>query len=320
MIQVHATQRRRKFVLASPSLISVALAALFSLLSTSTTAAASSAFAAATSRAHNQQLPRKRTSSRHTDVVDLLHDGGSTSTTTTEESAAIESNDRVDRDERRNLGDIDTISATRQGRAFDVSLSPLSRHLDFGAITQLNDVLGDMVIANLDLTSDTEIEFSSVLLTQDIRTVDPGNIPVLTVRVLKTAHITLPSSEENKIPTDDSFDEAVQSLFEDGQQKQELVHRLRETNNAAFASLLETELAGFMTDEPTSRPTNQPSHRPSGPPTATPSSSPTMKPTMTPTEGPTKLPSSSPTLMPTLKPTPLPLKTRTEPRHTTRES
>ena len=309
---IHVTQRRRKFVLASPSLISVALAALFSLLSTSTTTVASSASTAATSRAHNQQLPRKRTSTRLTDVVDILHDGGSTSTTTTEESVAMmvpESNDRVDG--RRNLGDIDTISITRQGRAFDVSLSPLSRHLDFGAITQLNDVLGDMVIANLDLTSDTEIEFSAVLLTQDIRTANPGNVPVLTVRVLKTAYITLPSSEENKIPTDDSFDEAVQSLFEDVQQKQELVYRLRETNNAAFSSLLETELAGFMTDEPTSYPTNQPSHRPSRPHTATPSSSPTMKPTMKPTEGPTKLPSSSPSSIPTLRPTPLPSATPT---------
>ena len=76
---------------------------------------------------------------------------------------------------------------------------------------------------NLDLAPDTDIDFSTVLLAQDVTTVDPGNVPVLTVRVLKTAHITIPSSEVDRIPTDERFDEAVESMFADVQQKQELV-------------------------------------------------------------------------------------------------
>ena len=241
------------------------------------------------------------------DVVDLLHHGRTMTTTKATATMNPEASARKRwPGERRNLGDIETVTATRQGRAFDVSLSPVSRHLDFGAISQLNDVMGELVISNLDLAPDADIDFSTVLLAQDVTTVDPGNVPVLTVRVLKTAHITIPSSEEDRIPTDERFDEAVESMFADVQQKQELVYKLRETKNSAFASLWEVDLAGFMTDEPTSNPTKQPSHHPSAFTTATPSGSPTMQPTPHPTDGPTNLPSPSPSSMPSLKPTPLP--------------
>ena len=278
----------RKFVPASPpSLISIVLVALLSLLATATATAAS-------------------ISSTHGDVVDLLHSVDRTRTKATAMMSPKANGREKWPDEKRNLGDIETVTATRQGRAFDVSLSPVSRHLDFGAISQLNDVMGELVIANLDLAPDTDIDFSTVLLAQNVATVNPGNVPVLTVRVLKTAYITIPSSEEDRIPTDESFDDAVEAMFADVQQKQELVYKLRETKNSAFASLWEVELAGFMTDEPTASPTNQPSSRPSAYPTATPSASPTAQPTPHPTEGPTKLPSQSPSSMPSLKPTPLP--------------
>lgn len=290
MTQSRRHSSSRKFVPASPpSLISIVLAALLSLLATTTAAPA--------------------TSSMPTDVnvVDLLHHDRTATTTKATATVSPEASSRKRwHGEKRNLGDVETIAATRQGRAFDVSLSPVSRHLDFGAISQLNDVMGELVIANLDLEPDTEIDFSTVLLAQDVTTANPGNVPVLTVRVLKTAHITVPSSEEDRIPTDERFDNAVESMFADVHQKQELVYKLRETKNSAFASLWEVELAGFMTDEPTSNPTKQPSHYPSAFPTATPSNPPTMQPTPHPTDRPTNLPSPSPSSVPSLKPTPLP--------------
>jgi len=296
----------RKF--ATPSMISVVLAALLSLLATA--AAVSPTSTAAASRAHNQHLPLRSAggTGSPTDVVDLLHDIDTTTTATTTLEAvgvAMTSPEARRENRKRNLEYVEPI-AIRQVRAFDVSLSPVTRNLDFAAISQLNVVMGEMVIANLDLAPNTEIEFSTVLLAQDVTTVNPGKVPVLTIRVLKTAYITFPEDEEDRIPTDESFDEAVESLFADVVQKQELVYKLRETKNSAFASLWEVEFAGFMTDEPTSSPTDQPSHRPSAPPTSTPSFSPTMHPTPRPTDEPTKLPSPSPSSMPSLKPTPLP--------------
>lgn len=332
-------QERRRAILLSPSVARVILTAIFSILASASHGSAGTVHIGLPSPAasvgapeitrDNEDSPlsvkfpkQQMQSSSENDPSTIIQEDNHAT-----DPVDVLSHNEATRKRQLEEGE-EIITETRQGNVFEMSLSPVSVHLDFRAINQLNSIMDKMLIDNLDdvITAETTIRFSTILLTQE-KTQDDGDIPILTVKILKTAFVTIPSSQAaHHMPDVENFDAAVLMLFTDTRQKQELVYKLRETKHYAYTSLWDMTFAGFVdppteepsyvptmlptlhptlypTVSPTSSPTELPSHRPSGAPSYRPSSSPTRNPTQRPSLSPTFHPTTSPTAHPTTTPT-----------------
>ena len=163
-----------------------------------------------------------------------------------------------------------------------------------------------------------------------------GTRSILYVRLQKTLHVSVPSIGEggrydpSLIPDAKAIDSAISRVFEDNNQRNYFLQRMRRSNIRAFALMNEVEFTGFIyppteapssapSAEPTpaptvsrhpsaspmSEPSPSPSAMPSASPTASPSDHPSPSPSAEPSASPTQNPTSSPTTSPTNVPTPM---------------
>ena len=145
-----------------------------------------------------------------------------------------------------------------------------------------------------------------------------GTRSILYVRLRKTLHISVPSIGEggrydpSLIPDAKTIDSATSRVFEDINQRNYFLQRLRRSNIRAFALMDEVEFTGFIyppTEAPSSAPSSEPtpaptvSRHPSASPTSEPSPSPSAMPSASPTASPSDHPSPSPSAQPSASPT-----------------
>lgn len=145
-----------------------------------------------------------------------------------------------------------------------------------------------------------------------------GTRSILYVRLQKTLHVSLPSIGEggqydpSLIPDAKTIDSATSRVFEDINQRNYFLQRLRRSNIRAFALMNEVEFTGFIyppSEAPSSAPSSEPtpaptiSRHPSASPTSEPSPSPSAMPSDSPTSSPSTYPSPSPSAQPSASPT-----------------
>ena len=145
-----------------------------------------------------------------------------------------------------------------------------------------------------------------------------GTRSILYVRLQKTLHVSLPSIGEggqydpSLVPDAKTIDSATSRVFEDVDQRNYFIQRLRRSNIRAFALMNEVEFTGFIyppTEAPSSAPSSEPtpaptvSRPPSASPTSKPSPSPSEMPSDSPTASPSAYPSPSPSARPSASPT-----------------
>ena len=145
-----------------------------------------------------------------------------------------------------------------------------------------------------------------------------GTRSILYVRLQKTLHVSLPSIGEggqydpSLIPDAKTIDSATSRVFEDINQRNYFLQRLRRSNIRAFALMNEVEFTGFIyppSEAPSSAPSSEPtpaptiSRHPSASPTSEPSPSPSAMPSDSPTASPSAYPSPSPSAQPSASPT-----------------
>lgn len=145
-----------------------------------------------------------------------------------------------------------------------------------------------------------------------------GTRSILYVRLQKTLHVSVPSIGEggrydpSLIPDAKTIDSATSRVFEDINQRNYFLQRLRRSNIRAFALMNEVEFTGFIyppTEAPSSAPSSEPtpaptvSRHPSASPTSEPSPSPSAMPSASPTASPSDHPSRSPSAQPSASPT-----------------
>ena len=195
------------------------------------------------------------------------------------------------------------ITVDVQATAFELSLTFMSKTLDVAGMVALNDALNTIYPRMLDLANPTttSIKHYTLVVAQELSS------PTLTIRILRSASISLPplsgtsgQYDESLLPSVAELDEAMESTFASEALTREFVESLRKAVPTLFKYLIKVSWEGFYYP-PTPSPSTMPSATPSVAPSAHPSMAPTTKPSSEPSGIPSlthsAAPSSSPSLM-----------------------
>ena len=195
------------------------------------------------------------------------------------------------------------ITVNVQATPFELSLTFMSKTLDVAGMVALNDALNTIYPRMLDLANPTitSIKHYTLVVAQELSS------PTLTIRILRSASISLPplsgtsgQYDESLLPSVAELDEAMESTFASEALTREFVESLRKAVPTLFKYLIKVSWEGFYYP-PTPSPSTMPSATPSVAPSAHPSMAPTTKPSSEPSGIPSlthsAAPSSSPSLM-----------------------
>ena len=202
------------------------------------------------------------------------------------------------------------ITVDVQATPFDLSLTFMSKALDVTGMTVLNDVLNEIYPRMLQLAdpATTSVEYSTLVVAQELSS------PTLTIRLLRSASVSLPpldglsgQYDESLLPTVKELDDAMEAVFASEALAKDFAESLREAEPALFSYLIKASWEGFYYP-PTPSPSMMPSSMPSVVPSLGPSEVPTTAPSTRPSQAPSKTHSSAPspgptTSSPTLFPT-----------------
>ena len=195
------------------------------------------------------------------------------------------------------------ITVNVQATPFELSLTFMSKTLDVAGMVALNDALNTIYPRMLDLANPTitSIKHYTLVVAQELSS------PTLTIRILRSASVSLPplsgtsgQYDESLLPSVAELDEAMESTFASEALTREFVESLRKAVPTLFKYLIKVSWEGFYYP-PTPSPSTMPSATPSVAPSAHPSMAPTTKPSSEPSGIPSlthsAAPSSSPSLM-----------------------
>ena len=196
------------------------------------------------------------------------------------------------------------ITVDIQATPFELSLTFMSKALDVTGMTVLNDAMNKVYSGMLQLAdpATTSVEYSTLVVAQDLSS------PTLTIRLLRSASVTLPpldgtsgQYDESLLPTVKELDAAMEAMFSSEAVAKEFAESLREAAPSLFSYLIKASWEGFYYP-PTPSPSSMPSSMPSMGPSLGPSEIPTAAPTFEPSQAPSQMHSSAPSLAPTTSP------------------
>ena len=187
---------------------------------------------------------------------------------------------------------------------FVLSLTFMSKALDAAGILALNDALNSIFPRMLQLAdpATTSVEYVTLVVAQELSS------PTLTIRVLRSASVSLPplngssgQYDESLLPAVKELDAAMEAVFASEALTNEFSQRLREAVPSLFGYLIKASWEGFYY-EPSPSPSSMPSSMPSVGPSAGPSENPTAPPTFEPSQAPSQTHSTAPSPGPTTSP------------------
>ena len=203
------------------------------------------------------------------------------------------------------------ITVNVQTTPFALSSTFMSKALDVAGMTALNDAQKSIFPRMLQLPdpATTSVEYSTLVVAQELSS------PTLTIRVLRSASVSLPpldgssgQYDESLLPAVKELDAAMEAVFASEALVKEFSQSLREAVPSLFSYLIKASWEGFdypptpspssmvlSTQNPTAAPTFEPSEPPSQTHSTAPSPGPTTSPpTLSPTHSPSSSPSHSP--------------------------
>ena len=202
------------------------------------------------------------------------------------------------------------INVNVQATPFGLSFTFMSKALDVAGMTALNDALNSVFPRMLQLAdpANTSVEYSTLVVAQELSS------PTLTIRVLRSASVSLPpldgasgQYDESLLPTVKELDAAMEAVVASEALTKEISQSLREAVPSLFSYLIKASWEGFYyppTPSPSSAPSSMPSMGPSLGPSENPTAAPTFEPSQPPSQTHSAAPSPSPTTsLPTLFPT-----------------
>ena len=197
-----------------------------------------------------------------------------------------------------------------QTTPFALSLTFMSKALDVAGMTALNDALNSIFPRMLQLPdpATTSVEYSTLVVAQELSS------PTLTIRVLRSASVSLPpldgssgQYDESLLPAVKELDAAMEAVFASEALVKEFSQSLREAVPSLFSYLIKASWEGFYyppTPSPSSMPSSMPSIGPSLGPSENSTAAPTFEPSQAPSQTHSTAPSPGPTTSPpTLSPT-----------------